>query len=218
MDNNAFGYTIAIKENKIGKSLHCLTYIAHFVSYSPIESLSVYTLLTQFRKFTCLLSGAALLLSIHPLLYQCLLLLLTWLTFLHTCPRPQLVIIIKGAVRGMPFCLFPWQWMSQPDVNYPYNWQSLLPPGAKTAATSCRQHMARCRWSVSPGFCFRCMKPLYPLSLWNLSCWLWSLFFSQISAIAGFISLQAAAQHRFILNFISLNIVIFYSLHFPLSS
>ena len=129
MDNNAFGYTAAIKENKIGKSLH-LTYITHFVSCSPIESLSVYTLLTQFRKFTHLLSGAALLLSIHPLLYQCLL-LLTWLTFLHTCPRPQLVIIIKGAVRGLPFCLFPWQWMSQPDVSYPYNWQSSPSPRSK---------------------------------------------------------------------------------------
>ena len=35
--------------------------------------------------------------------------LLTWLTFLRTCPRPQLVIVlIKGAVRGVPLCWFLW--------------------------------------------------------------------------------------------------------------
>lgn len=101
--------------------------------------------------------------------------------------------------------------MSQPDVNYRYNWQSLLPPGAKTAATSCRQHMAGCQWSVNPGFCFRCMKSLYPLRLWSLSCWLWALFFSWNWAIAGFIGLKAAAQYRFILNFISLKASIFHS-------
>ena len=35
--------------------------------------------------------------------------LCTRLSFLCTCPRPQLVIVlIKGAVRGVPFCWFPW--------------------------------------------------------------------------------------------------------------
>ena len=35
--------------------------------------------------------------------------LLTWLNFLHICPRPQLVIVlIKGAVRGLPLYRFPW--------------------------------------------------------------------------------------------------------------
>lgn len=35
--------------------------------------------------------------------------LLTWLTFLHTCPRPQLVIVlIQGAVRGVPLSWYPW--------------------------------------------------------------------------------------------------------------
>ena len=63
---------------------------------------------------------AVLLLSVHPLLDQCLLhpYLLTGLTFLRTCPKPQLVIVpagpelstelIKGALRGVPLCGFPW--------------------------------------------------------------------------------------------------------------
>ena len=35
--------------------------------------------------------------------------LLTWLTFLLTGPSPQLVIVlIKGVVRGVPLCWFPW--------------------------------------------------------------------------------------------------------------
>ena len=52
-----------------------------------------------------------LLLSVHPQPNQSLLHLhlLMWLTFLHTCSRPQLVIVlIKGAVRGVPLYWFPW--------------------------------------------------------------------------------------------------------------
>ena len=56
------------------------------------------------------LKMAVLLLSVHPLLDQCLLLLyLTHLTDLPICPRPQLVIVfIKGAVRDVPIYWFPW--------------------------------------------------------------------------------------------------------------
>ena len=65
---------------------------------------------------------AVLLLSERPLLGQGLLHLhlLTWLTILHTCPQPQLMIVltfrsehlhlvaIKGKVRGVSRYWFPW--------------------------------------------------------------------------------------------------------------
>ena len=59
------------------------------------------------------LKMAALLLSVHPLIDQCLLPLhpnpTPQLTFLSTCPRPQLVIVlIKEVGRGVPLCWFPW--------------------------------------------------------------------------------------------------------------
>ena len=57
------------------------------------------------------LQMAVLLLSVHPLHDQCLLCLyLTHKTDLPTTrPRPQLVIVLtKGAVRGVPLCWFPW--------------------------------------------------------------------------------------------------------------
>ena len=57
------------------------------------------------------LKTAVLLLSVHPLPNRCLLHLHpTHLTDLPTyLPQAQLVIVlIKGALRGMPLCWFPW--------------------------------------------------------------------------------------------------------------
>ena len=57
------------------------------------------------------LEMAVLLLSVHPLPHQGLLHLhpTHMTTFLSTCPRPQLVIVlIKGVVRGLPLSWFPW--------------------------------------------------------------------------------------------------------------
>ena len=117
-----------------------------------------------------------LLLSVHPLLDQCLLhlLLLTGLTFLTTCPRPQLVIsLIKEAVSGVPLCWFPWGLMSQPDIippvtgNFPFHLLSPLPP------EDCHHVLPailRTQQGVAPGPCVRCVnslsiKPLMSLLL-----------------------------------------------------
>ena len=57
------------------------------------------------------LKMAVLLLSVHPCPTRACFpyTLLTGLTFLRTCPRPQLVIVlIEGAVRGVPLGWFPW--------------------------------------------------------------------------------------------------------------
>ena len=57
------------------------------------------------------LKVAVLLLSVHPLLDQCLLYLYpTHMTDLPTyLPLPQLVIVlIKGVVSGVLLCWFPW--------------------------------------------------------------------------------------------------------------
>ena len=56
------------------------------------------------------LKMAVLLLSVHPLPNQFLLRLYPMHTTDHptTCPRSQLVIVlIKGAMRGLPLCGFP---------------------------------------------------------------------------------------------------------------
>ena len=97
------------------------------------------------------LKMAVLLLSIHPLLGQCLLHLhlLTWLTFLYACPRAQLMRALASdhnppwclskVKRDMTLCWFSWWPMAHPDINFPYNrscppspaalpWEQRLPP------------------------------------------------------------------------------------------
>lgn len=112
-----------------------------------------------FRSFKV----AVLLLSIQPLLDQCLLHLHpTHRADLPTyLPLPQL---IKGVVRGQCLCWFPWQPMNQPDVNSPSSdlgredWHHVLPASNSTW------------WGVAPGPFQTCklppsIKPLIPLLL-----------------------------------------------------
>lgn len=80
------------------------------------------------------LKAAVFLLCVHPLLtsacftYE----LLTALTFLHTCPTPQLVtVLIQGTVRGGPLY---WQLMDQPNVIPPITGSLPLPLGLKIVA------------------------------------------------------------------------------------
>lgn len=93
--------------------------------------------------------------------------LLTGLTFLHTCPRPQQVtVLIKGTVR------------SQPDLNSPSDCQS-APPA---------MHM-----KIAAQSCFRLKRSPYPLTHWCLSLTL-GYFFSLEEASTGLTDLQGAAQ------------------------
>ena len=76
------------------------------------------------------------------------------LAFLHTCLGRQLVVVlIKGAVRCVPFCWFPWQSMSPSDINSPvtgnlplHQEQRLLPRPEGVCCTA---------WEVAPGLRFR---------------------------------------------------------------
>ena len=70
------------------------------------------------------------------------------------CPRPQLVMLIKGVLRAVPLCWFPWKLMNKPGINSPYNWQSSLPSGSKTPILSCllsAEHYEVGRWGVGVG-------------------------------------------------------------------
>ena len=83
--------------------------------------------------------------------------LLTGLTYLCTCPRLQLVIVlIKGAVRGMPGVSLV---TNEPTWgNSPFNWQCLLTLEATPAFMS-----SATQWGVAPGPCFRQVS--FPLPL-----------------------------------------------------
>lgn len=137
-----------------------------------------------FRSFKV----AVLLLSIQPLLDQCLLHLHpTHRADLPTyLPLPQL---IKGVVRGQCLCWFPWQPMNQPDVNSPSSdlgredWHHVLPASNSTW------------WGVAPGPFQTCklppsIKPLIPLLL-TLD------FFFDLEAgwAQAFVGLWGVAQH-----------------------
>ena len=124
------------------------------------------------------LKMAVLSLSVYPLLELCLLSQLIWLTFLPTCPRPHLVtVLIKGAVRGRPLCWFPWEPMSQPDINSPNNWLFPLPTQQEGA---CRQ--------VLPTICLpvrsnsrtllETCRLSHPLNHWHLCHWVETLSLS----------------------------------------
>ena len=81
-------------------------------------------------------------------------LLYTGLTFLCTCPRPQLVTAFQWNSEGHSPLLVSLVVMSQPDINSPYNWQYSLPPGSKGChhvppTVHCTQ------WGVALVPCFR---------------------------------------------------------------
>ena len=100
--------------------------------------------------------------------------LLTWLNFLHICPRPQLVIVlIKGEVTGLPLYRFPWYLISPPEVNSPITgtapslWEQRLPP--------CPAHLL----PHTVWWCSRTllsdMEDSHSQNHWSLCCWFQTL-------------------------------------------
>ena len=108
--------------------------------------------------------------------------LLTWLTFLHTCPWPQLVIVLtfrsehlhhdslsKGWWEACPSASFPGnQWANLTPIP-PINGNFPLPLGVKTASMSCPPSAtlsgALFQDLASDVYDPPCIKPLMSLSL-----------------------------------------------------
>ena len=98
----------------------------------------------------------------------------TWLTFLCTCLRPQLVIVlIKGVVRGHAPLLVSLV-TNEPSWNqFPQTRSSPFYPGVKTAAIFCPQ--TALHLGVHSRTLLHVSKLLYPLNHQCLCCWPWAL-------------------------------------------
>ena len=108
--------------------------------------------------------------------------LFTWLTFLHTCPRSQVWLVVALG-QNSPFCLSKVWLGAYLSVAFPGNWKANLTsispitgnlpllPEVKTAAMSCLLHTVWC--------CSRTLlqtdKFPHSLNCWSLCCWLWAL-------------------------------------------
>lgn len=129
---------------------------------------------------------AILFLSVHPLLY----LHSTHMTDLPTCsPLPQLASVLTfkskhlhhdGFSKGQwgvcsSLCWFPWQPMSQPDVNSPIT-SNLSPAHGSEACHHVLLRVCCTWWDVLSRPCFMQVSFLYPLKHQRLYCWLWILF------------------------------------------
>ena len=114
---------------------------------------------------------------VHSLPDQCLLHLQPMnMTDLPTyLPQAQEVShLIKGVVRAVPLCWFPWEPMSQLDVNSPTTGNipfPLLPRQRLLPCPACHGPHG----GLSPQDPSQTCKRSHPMIHWCLSCWLWAL-------------------------------------------
>ena len=120
----------------------CLQWIVSQPLWHPrhcAKNLGAKVIKNRYSLIFCMirpLKMVALLLSAYPLIDQSL--LHFYPTHLHTCPKPQpVIVLIKGAVRGVSLYWFPW-WIIAHPMSIPLQLvTSPSPLGAKTATISC---------------------------------------------------------------------------------
>ena len=100
--------------------------------------------------------------------------LLTWLTFLHACPKPQpLTVLIKGPGRGRSLYWFPW-WITAHLTSVPLQLVGELPSGSEDCP-----HILPATYCTHPGCHSRTLlqscKLTHQLNHWYLCCWPWAL-------------------------------------------
>lgn len=133
--------------------------IPHWLEWLWWLQLLLWTCIIRALKMTILLLSVQSLLHLHPT---------QMLTFLHACPRSQLVIfltlnqnistwlLIKEEVRGMSSAGFPGNQWSHLTSLPPITANRLLCSETKTAAM-CPLQSACTQLGVPLGLCFRCV-------------------------------------------------------------